>query len=89
MAVEPGTTSSHYDPGATYTPPVGRLPVLGKMRAEIDRIRAAAGNDLNQITNRDLAQIDNNNKITGELAALATQTADGTRKIDADIVKKS
>ena len=85
MAVEPGTTSSHYDPGATYTPPVGRLPILGKMRAEIDRIRAAAGNDLNQVTNRNLAQIDSNNKITGELAALATQTADGTRKIDADI----
>ena len=29
-----------YSPTETYTPPVGRLPVLGKMRAEIDKLRA-------------------------------------------------
>jgi len=85
MATEPITTSAHYDPKQTYTPPVGRLPVLGKMRAEIDRLRAAAANDLNQIVNRDLAQIDSNTKITADIAALQTQTADNTRKITADI----
>lgn len=85
MATEPVTTSPHYDPSLTYTPPVGRLPVLGKTRAEIDRLRAAAANDLNMIINRDLAQIDNNAKITAEIANAATQTADNTRKIDSDI----
>jgi len=86
MATEPVSTSAHYDPTLTYTPPVGRLPVLGKVRAEIDRLRAATANDLNMIVNRDLAQIDNNAKITAEIANAATQTADNTRKITADIV---
>lgn len=85
MATEPISTSTHYDPSKTYTPPVGRLPVLGKMRAEIDRLRASAANELNQIINRDLAQIDSNTKITADIAALQTQTADNTRKITADI----
>lgn len=86
---EPLTTSPNYDPKLTYTAPVGRLPVLGKARAEIDRLRAAAANDLNTIVVRNLAQIDSNAKITGELAALATQTADATRKIDSDIVAQT
>lgn len=85
MATEPVTTSTHYDPSIIYTPPVGRLPVLGKVRAEIDRLRAAAANDLNMIANRDLAQIDSNAKITADIAAQATTVADNTRKIDSDI----
>lgn len=89
MATEPVTTSPSYDPSVTYTPPVGRLPVLGKYRAEIDRLRAAAANDLNTIINRDLAQIDSNAKITAEIANAATQTADNTRKIDAEIVAQT
>lgn len=86
MATEPVTTSSSYDPSLTYTAPVGRLPVLGKMRAEIDLTRAKAANELNTVVVRNLAQIDSNAKVTGELAALATTTADTTRKIDADIL---
>lgn len=85
MASEPVTTSPHYDPSLTYTPPIGRLPVLGKMRAEIDRLRAATANDLNMIINRDLAQTDSHDKITAEIANENTQTADNTRKITADI----
>jgi len=85
MATEPIGTSVHYDPSLSYTPPVGRLPVLGKMRAEIDRLRASAANDLNMIINRDLAQIDSNAKITADIANAATQTADNTRKIDSEI----
>jgi len=85
MATEPITTSPHYDPKLTYNAPVGRLPILGKARAEVDRLRAATANDLNTILNRNLAQIDSNAKITGELAALATQTIDNTRKVTADI----
>lgn len=85
MATEPVSTSTHYDPSVTYTPPVGRLPVLGSVRAEIDRLRAATANDLNMIVNRDLAQIDSNAKITAEIANANTQTADNTRKINADI----
>lgn len=85
MATEPVTTSAHYDPQVTYTPPVGRLPILGKMRAEIDRLRAAADNDRNMVVNRDLAQTDSHAKITADIANEATQTADNTRKITADI----
>lgn len=85
MATEPGTTSPNYDPSQTYTPPVGRLPVLGKIRAEIDRIRAAAANDRNLIVNRNLAQIDSNAKITSEIANDATRTADNTTKITAEV----
>lgn len=85
MATEPLSTSAHYDPLATYTPPVGRLPVLGKVRAEIDRLRAAADNDRNMVVNRDLAQIDSHAKITADIANEATQTADNTRKTTADI----
>jgi hypothetical protein len=85
MATEPVSTSPNYDPSLTYTAPVGRLPVLGKFRAEIDRLRAAAANDLNTVINRDLAQIDNHAKVTAEIAALGTTTADNTRKIDSDI----
>lgn len=85
MATEPASTSPNYDPSMTYTPPLGRLPVLGKMRAEIDRLRAAAANDLNTIVNRDKAQIDSNAKITADIAAQQTQTADNTRKVDSDI----
>lgn len=85
MATEPVDTSNHYSPCADYTPPVGRLPVLGKMRAEIDAIRMNIADVYNQIVNRDLAQIDSNAKITGELAALATQTADNTRKITGEL----
>lgn len=86
MATEPISTSPNYDPSLTYTPPVGRLPVLGKVRAEIDRLRAAAANDLNTVVVRNLAQIDSHNKITAEIANAATMTADNTRKITADIM---
>lgn len=85
MATEPASTSPNYDPKLTYTPPVGRLPVLGKIRAEIDRLRAAADNDRNMIVNRDLAQIDSNTKITADIANQNTQTADNTRKITEEI----
>jgi len=86
MATEPLSTSSHYDPSLTYTPPVGRLPVLGSVRAEIDRLRAATANELNQIINRDLGQIDSHAKITADIANSTAQTEDNTRKIDAEIV---
>jgi hypothetical protein len=89
MATEPVTTSASYDPKLTYTPPVGQLPVLGKVRAEIDRLRAAADNDRNQIVNRDLAQVDSNAKITATIANEATQTADNTRKVDSDITAQA
>jgi len=85
MVSEPGTSSVHYDPFLPYRAPIGRLPVLGKARAEIDRLRAAAANDLNTILNRNAAQADNHIKILAELAALATQTADNTRKIDGEL----
>jgi Skp family chaperone for outer membrane proteins len=93
MAIEPGTSSVFYDPAATYTPPVGRLPILGKARAAIDLLRAQRGNELNQVVVRNLAQIDSNTKITAEIVAMQAQTAnentrtvDNTTKVTADIV---
>lgn len=84
-ATEPVETSVHYDPTLDYTPPVGRLPVLGKLRAEIDLVRAQAADVRNTIVNRDLAQIDSHDKITADIAAQATQVADNTRKIDGEL----
>jgi len=89
MATEPISTSPNYDPSLAYTPPVGRLPVLGKVRAEIDRLRAAAANDLNAIVNRDLAQVDSNAKVTADIAAQATTVADNTRKVDSEIAAQT
>jgi len=66
MSIEPGTTSLCYDPLAPYTAPVGRLPVLGKVRAEIDQIRAAIANDTARTANEVL-------KIAAEVAALEVE----------------
>jgi hypothetical protein len=85
MADEPVGTSPNYDPKLTYTPPVGQLPVLGKIRAEIDRLHAATANDRNTVINRDLAQIDSNAKITAEIANENTRTIDNTRKVDSEV----
>jgi hypothetical protein len=71
---EPQETSSNYDPQLVYTPPVGRLPVLGKMRAEIDKLRASTDDDRNQIENRDKTQLLDNLKILAEIAALENKT---------------
>ncbi|RLB94504.1 MAG: hypothetical protein DRH26_01070 [Deltaproteobacteria bacterium] len=85
MADEPVGTSPNYNPWEIYTPPVGRLPVLGKIRAEIDKLRASIADDLNTVLNRNAAQADNTLKVAGEIAALATQTEDGTRKVTGDL----
>ena len=82
MADEPVETSLHYDPRLTYTPPVGRLPVLGKIRAEIDQLRAALAVTVGQVDN-ELAKTINDttratndtNKINAEMDALVLKTA--------------
>jgi hypothetical protein len=79
--IEPSSTSKCYDPMLPYLPPIGRLPVLGKMRAEIDQIRAGQALQLGQIRNEaqrtvnDTTRATNDsNKTIGELAALADKT---------------
>jgi hypothetical protein len=82
MADEPVETSLHYDPRLTYTPPVGRLPVLGKIRAEIDQLRATLAVTVGQVDN-ELAKTINDttratndtNKINAEMDALVLKTA--------------
>jgi hypothetical protein len=83
MATEPEGTSACYDPLTTYTPPAGRLPVLGKIRAEVDHIRATIVNDRNRTANEVL-------KIQAEIAALAVEQekiAMERDRIAADILK--
>jgi hypothetical protein len=63
-----------YDPCKAYCPPKGRLPVLGKVRADIDRIRIAIADTVNQIKNRDDEQEDSHYKIHEELNNLRTKT---------------
>ena len=75
MATEPIGTSRNYDPNLPYTAPVGRLPILGKARAEVDKLRSSIADDLNQIQNRTAAQDDSRNKITADIAALETKNA--------------
>lgn len=58
MAVEPVLTSNCYSPVAVYTPPVGRVPVLGKVRAQIDQLRVSIADSINQMKNRDAAAAD-------------------------------
>jgi len=84
MATEPVGTSARMDPKLVYTPPVGRLPVLGKVRAEIEKLFAEAANNYNQIVNRDLAQIDSNAKITEEITASQARTTNETAKTNSD-----
>lgn len=81
MATEPEGTSLCYDPSLPYTPPVGRLPVLGKTRAEIDQIRAAQATQIGQVANdaqrtiNDTTRATNDtNRTIGELQALADKT---------------
>lgn len=78
MAYEPANTSTNYDPNTTYTTPVGRLPILGKARAAIDKLRA-------EIEVARAGQLDSNSKITSELIALESQMIDGSRKTSQDI----
>jgi hypothetical protein len=82
MATEPVDTSRNYDPNLPYKAPLGRLPILGKARAEIDKIRSTIADDLNQMQNRSAAQTDSNAKITGEIAALVDKTASETGLLD-------
>jgi hypothetical protein len=81
MADEPVNTSGCYDPSLPYIPPVGRLPVLGKVRAEIDQLRAAQAVQLAQVRNEDLRTINDTTRATndtnrsiGELQALVDKT---------------
>lgn len=82
MADEPVDTSLCYDPTLAYKPPVGRLPILGKMRAEVDQLRAAQAYQLAQIAN-ELAKTINDttratndtNKNNAEMAALVLKNA--------------
>lgn len=80
--IEPIGTSLCYDPALPYTSPVGRLPVLGRMRAEIDQIRAGQALQLGNIKNEAQRTINDttratneSNKIIGELQALVDKTA--------------
>lgn len=79
--IEPSSSSKCYDPTLPYIPPVGRLPVLGKIRAEIDQIRAAQALHLGQIRNEAVRTINDTtratndtNKTVGELQALSDKT---------------
>jgi hypothetical protein len=85
MATEPLETDVSYSPCASYQAPVGRLPILGKARAEIDKIRTTIAADLNQMQNNTAAQVDSNYKINEEMEALRQQTSDSTLKIAAEI----
>lgn len=67
--------STHYSPCQSYTPPAGRLPVLGKARAEIDKLRSAIANDVNTMINRTAAQADNTLKSAAEKGLLDQKTA--------------
>lgn len=82
MADEPVGTSLCYDHTLPYTPPVGRLPVLGKMRAEVDQLRAAQSYQLAQIANElsktinDTTRATNDtNRTNAEMAALVLKNA--------------
>lgn len=81
--------STHYDPLVAVTPPVGMLPVLGKVRAEIDKIRASSANDRNMVFNRNAAQDDASLKAEAEIQLLdqksATELAQTSNTIPADI----
>jgi hypothetical protein len=85
MADEPVTTSPSYDPNIEYIAPVGRLPVLGKVRAEVDSIRATILNEgirtINDTTratndtNRSIAEIQTNaDKTAAEVGLLLQKT---------------
>jgi hypothetical protein len=86
MADEPVGTSTHYAPFVTYTPPVGRLPILGKARAEVDRLRAEAANAFNMALNRDLEQANNDARSAAEIAALNTRVINETALNDAQVL---
>lgn len=75
MALEPVLTSNCYSPTEVYTPPVGRIPVLGKARAQIDQLRVSIADAINQMKNRDLAATDAALKTIAENRLLNQKTA--------------
>jgi hypothetical protein len=96
MATEPINTSNSYSSTTTYVPPVGRLPILGKARAQIDQIRVSIAATLNEMKNRDASvandttrTTDSMNKTAAEIIALAAGTDNSTRKTTAEITALS
>lgn len=76
MATEPVDTSNSYVPCAVYTPPVGRLPILGKIRAEVDKLRMDIADTLNQINNRDSQTLAENSLLNQKAVTELSQTSD-------------
>lgn len=74
MADEPVDTSPSYSPCLPYMAPLGRLPVLGKIRAEIDKLRTSAADDINQIKNRNAAQANDDARAAAEVQAVEDKT---------------
>lgn len=79
---EPVTTSPCYDPWKTFFAPVGRLPVLGKVRAEIDHIRASLVNERLKIAAEvERLQVERD-KVAAEVLMVEAQKL----KIDAEVL---
>jgi hypothetical protein len=75
MALEPILTSNSYSSTEVYIAPKGRIPVLGKARAQIDQLRVSIADAINQMKNRDAAMADASSKTLAENALLAQKTA--------------
>jgi hypothetical protein len=87
MATEPVGTSAHYDPYLPYTAPVGRLPILGKARAEIDAVRAKSVNDTVRAANEAAKILAETTKITADIANDAARLALDTTRQTSEIEK--
>lgn len=87
MATEPIVTSDTYISTELFTPPVGRLPVLGKARASIDQARAQIASILNEIKNRDAAQALATLKTNAEIALMEIQGTNDTIKTANDTAR--
>lgn len=75
MATEPVNTSNSYSSSDAYTPPVGRLPILGKARVAIDQIRVSIAAALSEMAIKKEAQADAHLRALAEVALLDQKTA--------------
>ena len=66
--IQPG--SNAYNACSTFCPPTGRLPILGKVRAEIDQIRWSITDTLEGIRDRERNTDDKINRTQQEMSAL-------------------
>lgn len=78
MADEPVTTSLCYDAFSPYIAPAGRLPVLGKVRAQIDQLRAA-------VVNEALRTINDTNRTQNEINKVVAEIQMGADKTLAEV----